>query len=255
MSRQPLIELQRVDVAHEDAPHQVVLHGVTWTIAEGDWWVVCGGPASGKTALLTVAAGLAPASGGELRILGADPRRASESEQMALRRRIGFVFEGGGRLLGRLSVAENLALPLSYHGELEADAVRERVEALLARAELEAVAGLSPGRLSLALQQRVALLRAVAAPVRVLFLDDPLRGLAPSHVHWWLSFLSDLRDERLAAGEPLALVASAYEFAPWRDHADRWATLEDGRLQVLPRLPGPEGRRTEARQAPPAEGA
>jgi len=256
MSGPPLIELRGVDAAPQSDPDRVLLRDVDWTIAEGEWWAVCGGPASGKTALLAVAAGLSPAVRGDVRILGVDPSRASEAEQTGLRRRIGFVFEGGGRLLGRLSVAENVALPLRYHGELDPDEARLRVEELLGRAGLESLAGLSPSRLSPALQQRVALLRAVAAPVRVLFLDDPMSGLAPSHVRWWLSFLRDLRGRRAAAGEPLTLVASGYEFSPWRDDADRFAATEDGRFQVLAALSGHAGRGADAPPpAPPAEGA
>ncbi len=253
MSGPPLIELRGVDVAPEDDPEHVILRDVHWALSEGEWWAVCGAPASGKTALLSVAAGLSPAARGTVRILGVDPGRAGEPEQMALRRRIGFVFEGGGRLLGRLSVAENVALPLQYRGELDPDEVRRRVEELLDRAGLGPVAEVSPGRLSPALQQRVALLRAVAEPVRLLFLDDPLRGLAPSHVRWWLAFLRDLRSRGASAGEPLTLVTSGYEFTPWRDDADRFATTEDRRFRVLSRLPEHEPGGAHPASAPPAE--
>lgn len=232
-SQAELVELRHVDVAREEDPERLFVRGVTWSIREGEWWAICGGPASGKTALLATAAGLSAPSQGVVRIFGHDLAQASESERTAWRREIGFVFEDGGRLLGRLSVAENLALPLRYHANLHADEARGRVEELLGLAGLEALADALPSRLSPAMQRRVALLRALAAPVRLLFLDDPLRGLAPSDARWWMHFLRDLR----TAG-PLALVVSTYDLAAWRGDADHFALVEDGRFREIAR---PEG--------------
>jgi phospholipid/cholesterol/gamma-HCH transport system ATP-binding protein len=227
------VELLCVDVVPADDPGRVVLREVSWRIDRGEWWAVGGGPASGKTALLSVAAGLTPPASGRVRIFGRDLAEVRESEPAYGRQELGFVFENGGGLLGRLSVVENIALPLRYHGDLAPDQARGRVDALLRLAGLEAFGDLLPGQLSLALRQRVALLRSLVAPLRLLFLDSPFRGLAPSGIRWWLDFLRELRARRVAEGEPLSLITSAYDFVALREEADRFAVLESGRFRVL----------------------
>jgi phospholipid/cholesterol/gamma-HCH transport system ATP-binding protein len=249
MSEAALVELVGVDVVSEDDPDRLLVRDVTWGIDAGEWWAVGGGPASGKTALLSVAAGLNPAARGVVRLFGRELAAASESEQTAGRREIGFVFENGGGLLGRLSVAENVALPLRYHSNLDPTDVRSRVEALLGLAGLERFADWMPSRLTLALRQRVALLRSIAAPVRVLFLDSPLRSLAPSGIRWWLGFLRELRARRIADGEPLSLITSAYDFHALRDDAGRFAVLENGCFRVLDEADEVAGYREDT--APP----
>jgi phospholipid/cholesterol/gamma-HCH transport system ATP-binding protein len=227
MSGPAHIELIGVDVAHEDDPHSVLVRDVNWRIAPGEWWVVCGAPGSGKSSLLSTAAGLSPAVGGSLRIFGHELQSASEQEQVAWRRHIGFVFDGGGRLFGHLSVLENVLLPLQYHGDLDPAEALRRAEELLALAGLEAYAHMPPSRLGIALQQRVGLARALSVPIRVLFVDNPLAGLAPSAARWWLDFLNDLRARHAARDEPLSLVAGAYDFGGWLDRADHFAVIEE----------------------------
>jgi phospholipid/cholesterol/gamma-HCH transport system ATP-binding protein len=233
MSAPADIELVGVDVTHEDDPGIVLVRDVNWRIERGDWWVVCGGPASGKTSLLSTAAGLTPAVGGELSIFGRGLAEATEQEQVAWRRHIGFVFEGGGRLFGSLSVLENVLLPLQYHGDLDPREARQRAEGLLALAGLTEYGGLLPSRLGTALQRRAGLARALSIPVRVLFVDNPLAGLARSDARWWLEFLTDLAARRAAAGDPLAIVASAFDFGDWLERANHFAVIEGRGFHVL----------------------
>jgi len=251
MSKAAQVELASVDVAREDEPDRVLLRDVTWGIEAGQWWAIGGSPASGKTALLSVAAGLTPPTRGVVRIFGQDLAAASESELALWRREIGFVFENGGGLLGRLSIAENVALPLRYHSDLDLAQVRARVDALLGQAGLESLADLVPNQLTLPLRQRVALLRSLTAPVRVLFLDSPLRGLAPSGVRWWLDFLRELRARRAAEGRPVSLIMSAFDFRAVREDAERFAVLEHGRFRVLEEAEEVAGYREDA--APPVQ--
>ncbi len=233
MSGPAEIELIGVDISHEDAPEVVLLHDVHWRIETGDWWVVSGGPASGKTSLLSTVAGLSPAAGGELRIFGREVVEATEQQQVEWRRHIGFVFEGGGCLFGNLSVLENVVLPLQYQGDLEPSEARERAEDLLALAGLRGYASLPPSRLGTALQRRVGLVRALSVPVRVLFVDNPLAGLAPSDARWWLEFLSDLTAQRAECNEPLTVVASSFDFDDWLGRASRFAVIGERGFQRL----------------------
>jgi phospholipid/cholesterol/gamma-HCH transport system ATP-binding protein len=227
MSGPAEIELIGVDVSHEDDPGIVLIRDVHWRIETGEWWVVSGGPASGKSSLLSTAAGLIPAAGGKLRIFGRDVVEATEQEQIEWRHQIGFVFGGGGRLFGNLSVMENVLLPLQYHGDLGPSEALERAEELLGLAGLRAYADLPPDRLGTALQRRVGLVRALTVPIRVLFVDNPLAGLAPSDARWWLEFLSDLRTRHTERNEPLSLVLSSFDFDGWLERASRFAVIAE----------------------------
>lgn len=232
MNNGNLIQLTDVDVTHAAAP-AVVIRAVSWEIAPGDCWVVGGAPASGKTSLLATAAGLQTPAGGTLRILGGALAQATEAEQIAWRRSIGFVFANGGRLLHHLTVAENVALPLEYHLEQDTGQTAARVAELLTRAELLPLAAAMPSRLSGRLQQRASLMRALAVPTQVLFLDDPLSGLAPRDVRWWLDLLAELRARATAAGPPLTVVASCSDFRGWLDTATQFGVIEGDRFRVL----------------------
>lgn len=232
MTQEPLVELRGADLAREEDPERVVLRGVDWSIHGGEWWAISGGPSTGKTALLLAAAGLNPPARGDVTIFGRRLREASEAEQTRWRREIGFVWEAGGSLLGRLTVAENVGLAVRYHENLAVWEARERVAGLLALAGLEAVADDLPSRIGPAMRGRVALLRALASPIRLLFLDDPVRGLAPGDVRWWRAFLGELRASRAREGRPLAVVTSAFSADAWREEADRLGVIEGDRFVV-----------------------
>lgn len=233
MSEETIIELSGVDVVPESGS-DALLHGVNWRIAAGDFWAVSGGPESGKTLLLATAAGLNRPGAGTLRIFGRDLAEATEEEQVEWRRRIGFVFENGGRLLHHLTLAENLALPLQYHLELDEQEVQKKVEEMLERAELQSHAQTTPSRLSVRARQRAGLMRALAVPTQVLFLDNPLGGLPAREERWWLETLRELPAHYATpGGQPLAIVASSDDFRAWLDLASRFALIQGEQFRVL----------------------
>lgn len=228
------IELAGVAVTHyEGAPNEVLIRDVNWRIGFGDFWVVGGRRSCGKSSLLLTAAGMNRPADGTLRILGQDLASAREKDQMAWRRRIGFVFELSGRLFSHLTVAQNIALPLQYHHAMDEAEVAAKVDELLALTELHSFAQYMPSRLSLEAQQRVGLARALTAPVEVLFLDSPLTTLAWRETLWWLDFLRRLRETHRVNGKLLTVVASADDFRGWLDVATHFAIVEGGRFRAL----------------------
>jgi phospholipid/cholesterol/gamma-HCH transport system ATP-binding protein len=228
MNGDALIELSGVDV-HWEGGTSPVLRGVNWRIARGECWAVGGAPGSGKSSLLATGAGLNRPGAGTLRVFGRDLAEATEEEQVDWRRRIGFVFENGGRLLSRLTVAENVALPMRYHLDMDDAQVGERVGQLLTRAELRTQARMMPSRLNLRLQQRAGLARALAVPTEVLFLDNPLSGLGPRDVRWWIGYLRELRKNN----DTLAVVATCESFGPWLELATHFAVIDGEQFRVL----------------------
>jgi phospholipid/cholesterol/gamma-HCH transport system ATP-binding protein len=228
MNGDVLIELSGVDV-HWEGGTSPVLRGVTWRIARGECWVVGSAAGSGKSSLLATAANLNRPGAGTLSIFGRDLAEATEEDQVNWRRRIGFVFENGGRLLSRLTVAQNVALPLLYHLDIDDAQVGERVGQLLTRAELRSQARTMPSRLNLRLQQRASLVRALAVPTEVLFLDNPLSGLGTRDVRWWTEYLSELQQ----TNDVLAVVATCDDFRPWLELATHFAVIDGEQFREL----------------------
>ena len=233
MSNEIVIELVDVDVSHEDAPEPILVRAVKWCIARGDFWVVGGDQSSGKTSLIATAAGLNRPASGALRIFGRELLQASEAEQVDWRKRIGFVYENGGRLLSLLTVAENIALPLQYHLDLDEAQLNARVDELLAWADLQEYAGMAPSRLNVRVQQRVALARALAVPTEILFLDNPLSGLGLREARWWLDLLRELHAKKGPRGEPLTIVAASSDFRGWVGVGSQFGVIQQNEFRVI----------------------
>lgn len=229
---EPVIEMTGVAaVALRDA-NAIVVEGVDWTVAAGDFWAVGGRAGSGKSDFLMMTGGLMTPLRGSCRIFG-DDLPIFEEERLEQRLRLGFVFDGG-HLFNNLTVAENVALPLRYHVDSGEEEIAARVELLLAATELTPWAHSTPGTLGRNWQKRVGLARALALSPEVLLVDGPLGGADAQHAAWWLEFLG-----RLSAGHDLmpgkravTLVVTADDLQPWRNRARQFAVLRDGRFDV-----------------------
>jgi len=136
-------------------------------------------------------------------------------------------------LFSHLTVAQNIALPLQYRHGIEEPEIVARVDELLTQTGLQDYASLMPSRLSLGVQQRVALARSLASPIEVLFLDNPLTTLSLRETRWWLDFLRKLHQNRRVDNKPLAIVASADDFRGWIGVASQFAVVESGQFRVI----------------------
>jgi len=228
----PAIEMRGVDVGAMRDSLFTVVEDVNWSAAAGEFWVVAGPEYSGKSDLLMLAAGLMPPREGSCKLFGGDTQTVGEAE-LAGRLRVGFVFQGG-QLFNRLTIAENIALPLQYRNDLTAAAAAGETETLLALMELTPLAGLLPANVAANWRQRAALARALILKPDVLLLDNPLAGLGARHRQWWLRFLDHLsRGHGHFGGAPLTIVATADDLHPWRSARRRFALLRDRKFIVL----------------------
>jgi phospholipid/cholesterol/gamma-HCH transport system ATP-binding protein len=190
-------------------------------------------PGSGKTALLETAAGLRPAVVGETRLFGRPLGSLSPPEVAAARRRIGFLYDDGGRLLGHLTLAQNVALPLCYHRNSTDARVADEVERWLKAAGLGVMAHRQPGQVNAAWRQRAALVRALVLEPDILYLDDPLAPLNTTHTRWWLDFLDPASPANPGLRRPGTIVVATDDLRPWLAVANRFALIQEGRWRVL----------------------
>jgi len=228
----PALELRDVTVASMKNPTVIVAEGVNWTVKPGEFWVVGSPQHSGKTDFLMTVGGLSSPMAGAYHFLG-EAMPIFEESRMAHRLKLGLVFDGG-QLLGQLTVAENIALPLRYHRHLSADEIESRVRELLEITELMAWANSTPANVGRSWRQRAGLARALALQPEVLLLDSPLTGLDARHVAWWLGLLDKLsRGDSNLGGKPVTLVVTADDLRPWRKHAGQVGCLSNRRLIVV----------------------
>lgn len=152
----------------------VILRGVSLSVPPGRIVGMVGRNGAGKTTTLKSIVGLVPVIGGEVRLDGQDLMRLAPHRRPLLG--IGYLPEDR-RLIGSLTVEENLLLPVWAAGQTDGKGRLAVVYDLMP--EVKQLAGRRATALSGGQQKMVALARAVVAGTRLLLLDEPFEGLSP----------------------------------------------------------------------------
>jgi ABC-type transporter Mla maintaining outer membrane lipid asymmetry ATPase subunit MlaF len=236
-----VIEMEDVVIRSLHQPGVTVLEQVNWRVESGQFWVVAGHHASGKSDLLMTLAGLVAPAGGHYRLLG-EPMPIFEESRLATRLKAGLLFSGG-QLLSQLTLGENITLPLRYHQDLGHDRALERAGQLIEALELGPWADRMPGAVGRQWHQRAGFARALMLQPELLLLDDPLSGLDARHTAWWIGFLEGLFQGRHAfLRPPVTLVVTADTLGPWAAVATHCAILEQRSLVPVGCLREPQVR-------------
>jgi len=159
-------------------PDKVILDQVSFEIYEGEIFVILGGSGCGKSTLMKHMIGLLEPSEGRVMIDGEDIWRTDEKQFKRFLRKIGVLFQAGG-LLGSMTVAENIALPVMEFTNLPPRLINSLVEMKLRLVDLEGFSNHLPAQLSGGMKKRAGLARAMALNPRILFFDEPSAGLDP----------------------------------------------------------------------------
>jgi osmoprotectant transport system ATP-binding protein len=171
----PTIFVQHVTKAYSDGRRKA-LDDVSFAVKAREFVAIVGPSGSGKTTLLRLINRLAEPSEGRVEVEGKDVTRA---DPIALRRRIGYVFQGIG-LFPHMTVAENIGITPQLIG-WDRTRIAARVAELLALVRLDAAAYAErlPHELSGGERQRVGVARALAADPPVLLMDEPFGAVDP----------------------------------------------------------------------------
>lgn len=152
--------------------------GVSFSIDKGECLGLIGGSGAGKSVLLRSLIGLEKPDTGSIHFDGIDVTDFNESELIAIRKRIAYVFQDGA-LFDSLSVFENLAYPLREHTNLDEQEISHKVLNTLKEFGLEGNESLFPASLSGGMQKRVGLARSIIIGPEVILYDEPTAGLDP----------------------------------------------------------------------------
>ena len=228
-----LIDIRQVTKSYFSGSMETkVLHGIDLAVPRGDFLAVMGQSGSGKSTLMNIFGCLDQASGGSYFLDGVDTLSLSRAQLATIRNRtIGFVFQSFN-LIKRMSVQENVALPLIYAGVSRSKAnAKALVE--LERVGLKEMARRTPNQLSGGQQQRVAIARALVGDPPLILADEPTGNLDTQTSVEIMRAFQQLNEER---GITILLVTHEPDIAAY---SKRLMRLKDG--HVLYDGPSAEG--------------
>src|SRR5262245_35137113 len=219
-----LIELIEVTKQYRVGEQEIrALDGVNLTIAQGEYCAIIGPSGSGKSTLMHLLGCLDIPSTGRVVIDGMDVSHATDDRLAEMRNsRIGFVFQAFN-LLGKMTVLENVELPMIYSGCSKRER-RDRAATALERVGLGNRMKNTPLQLSGGQMQRVAIARALVNDPKIVFADEPTGNLDSTTGASILALFRELSQQ----GRTIVLVTHDNEIAA---NAPRRIVIRDGKIQ------------------------
>ena len=157
---------------------KLILKGINCEFEKGKTSLIIGQTGSGKTVFLKCLLGLHEYDSGEILFDNKSLNSMTDLEKMKLKSNIGTVFQGSA-LFDSMTIEENVMFPLKMFKDIPLDEMKDRVNTVLKRVELENSNKKMPSEASGGMQKRVAIARAIVNEPKYLFCDEPNSGLDP----------------------------------------------------------------------------
>ena len=184
------IELQHLTLAYGS---RVVMRDINAAVKAGSIFVVMGESGCGKSTLLRSMIGLQPPAQGEVLYDGQSYWSMDEEGRRRQLRKFGVLYQSGA-LWSSMTLAENVALPLTEYTDWLPMDQREVARLKLALVGLNGFEDFYPSEISGGMRTRAALARAMALDPEILFFDEPTSGLDPIHSRNLDQLVLSLRD-------------------------------------------------------------
>ena len=189
-NREPHIVVEDLTMAYGDF---VLQRDLTFTIYDGDIFIIMGGSGCGKSTLLKHLIGLNNPAKGSILFNGVDYWRAELQQRAEITRGFGVLYQSGA-LWSSMTLAENIALPLEEYTDLSPQDIGEIASLKLALVGLKGFEDYYPAQISGGMMKRAGLARAMALDPEILFFDEPSAGLDPISSRLLDDLILQLRD-------------------------------------------------------------
>lgn len=218
-----LVELKDIyKIYHMGDSDVHALDGISLTIDKGEFVAIVGSSGSGKSTCMNIIGCLDVPTSGTYKLNGKDITNYTDNELAEVRNKmLGFIFQQYN-LIPKLTVIENVQLPLLYGGVSDREQ-RQRALAALRRVGLESKAKNLPAQLSGGQQQRVSIARALAGDPSVILADEPTGALDSKTGREVMKFLQQLNRE----GNTIILITHDNSIAA---RASRIVRVTDGKI-------------------------
>jgi putative ABC transport system ATP-binding protein len=204
------------------AGSQVVLKGINLSIMAGEYIALMGPSGSGKSTLMNIIGCLDLPTTGKYFLNGKDVSSLNENQQAHIRNcTIGFIFQGFN-LLPRMTLENNIVLPMVYAG-LDKTTRLNRAQILLEKVGLGHRLSAMPNEISGGEQQRVAIARALANYPKLILADEPTGNLDSENSNIIMDMFTSLNKE----GTTIFMVTHEADVA---SYAKRQLKLFDGKV-------------------------
>lgn len=197
------------------------LFDINLTLPRGQIVIMTGPSGSGKTTLVSLIGALRTVRHGSLRVLGQELVGLGERDLVAVRRNIGFIFQGHN-LFASLTARQNVEMSVELTGQFKTK--QTQAEAMLTRLGLAERVGYKPNALSGGQKQRVAIARALVNHPQLVLADEPTAALDKQSGRDVVTLLQTLAREE---GCTVLMVTHDNRIL---DVADRIINLVDGRV-------------------------
>lgn len=220
---QPLIEIKNEYKIYIMGTEQVYANdNINLTIDKGEFVAIVGKSGSGKSTLMNIIGALDKPTSGKYILNGRDTSTMTDDELADIRNQtIGFIFQQYN-LLPKLTLLENVELPLLYAGIKNSERKRRALESL-GRVGLKEKYAQYPNQLSGGQQQRVSIARALAGKPSLLLADEPTGALDSKTSNDVLNFLKQLHSE----GNTIVMITHDNSIAL---EAKRVVRIHDGKI-------------------------
>ena len=218
-----LIELKDIyKIYHMGEETVHALDGINLTVDQGEFVAIVGSSGSGKSTAMNIIGCLDVPTSGTYHLGGIDVSTMEDDQQAEIRNKmLGFIFQQYN-LIPKLTVQENVELPLLYAG-VSAEERRERAIQSLERVGLADKRKNLPSQLSGGQQQRVSIARALAAKPAIILADEPTGNLDTAASIEIMEIFSELHK----AGATVVVVTHEENIAAFTDRIIRFS---DGQI-------------------------